>query len=277
MNLEYGNWDSPQSYSSNDGGNFSTDYGAQSPMISHGPGAGFKKQQLGKPQSNTRSSFGGGGGDIYDFEIGQDIDYDDSPVVAKSKRGGGRVRNSSDNTRANRYSYDEDRGGKPNRRSSETYASGATSSVNRRNSISDTRTSMYERKSKEDRVQEILEKNKIEAPVISKFDNEPKEGDDMLNSYQKLWADVMEGVGGVTSPEVIKQQTSPQLPKSEPPPPSSQVGRSVPLKTRNSMDSFNSLSDSFDISPADFEVGVTAARRKQEKTNERMRRFVFLK
>ena len=106
-------------------------------------------------------------------------------------------------------------------------------------------------------------------------DDEEDEGD---NAWKSSWKDIMEGVGGSPT-STANESASPNLSEASPPPRGGAYGRgslnSGKMRELDSSRDTDGGENSMDISASDFQVGVDAARRAKEKTNQRQRRQVM--
>jgi len=111
------------------------------------------------------------------------------------------------------------------------------------------------------------------VPKPSSDDDDDDEGD---NAWKSSWKDIMDGVGG--SPTSANETASPNLSEASPPPRGGAYGRgSLNSGKGRELDASRdedgeSGDNSMEISASDFQVGVDAARRAKEKTNQRQRR-----
>mmetsp|Transcript_21534 Transcript_21534/g.31284 ORF Transcript_21534/g.31284 Transcript_21534/m.31284 type:complete len:1684 (+) Transcript_21534:93-5144(+) len=114
------------------------------------------------------------------------------------------------------------------------------------------------RMSTDDRVNEILQQAKAAKPPIDTTTEDNVGEEDAYNSWKSSWNEIMEGVAESPNPDLTPIADSPAHSEQKP-------------TSKMKSNRLNS-SDSFDLSEADFEVGTHAARRSQEKANERRRR-----
>lgn len=115
------------------------------------------------------------------------------------------------------------------------------------------------RLSTEERMKEILERNKVNAvEQVKNNDNSPPSE---FSAWENSLKDLMKGIGSYTS-EYIEPS-----PVSDPVPAAIQSHRTQ--GSGQELASPRSDSDSFEMSEADMEVGLYAARRSQERVHER--------
>lgn len=119
------------------------------------------------------------------------------------------------------------------------------------------------RMSTNDRISQILEKSKQQKQTIvdSSLDQTGDE-DDAYNSWKSSWNQLMEGVGSSPGAPLTNDESQDEIS------PLKDLNKNKKNTRKQSFD----VSDSLDISDGDFEVGAIAARRSQEKSNERKRR-----